>query len=154
MGDVAEFPSAAPETAMQASQQLHKLSERLTETRRTAARLRAAQDDAEALYKGQRWRALAGGVEGRNADEREAKAMGLSLNSETRVKASEVAARANMPGWTPETLDDLRWLRDRSVGIAEAASAAAYDCRQLLGAWTSVVSWAKSEYEQTMRGVA
>ncbi len=150
--DANEFPESSPETAAEASQQLHKLSNRLTETRRTAARLRAAQDDAEALYKGQRWRALAGGVEGRNADEREANAMTLALTSDAKVKATDIAGRANMPGWTPDTLDDLRWLRDRAVGIAEAASAAAYDCRGLVQSWTSVVSWAKSEYEQTFRG--
>ena len=146
--------SGAPQTSMEAAAQLHSLSQELTETRRTAARLRAAHDDAEALYKGQRWRALAGGVEGRNADEREANAMVRTLDPDVRVKAAGIAARANMPGWTPDTLDDLRWLRDRSAGIAEAARDACYDRRVLVQSWTSVVSWAKSEYEQTMRGAA
>ena len=144
----------APQTSMEAASQLHRLSEELTETRRTAARLRAAHDDSESLYKRRLWRVLAAGVDGRNGEEREAKAMTTPLVGEVRAEAAEIADRVGIKGWQPDTIADLRWLRDRSEGIAEAARDACYDRRTALQSWTSVVSWAKAEYEQTMRGAA
>lgn len=144
----------APTTAALAAEQLSDMRKTLDERRRTAAKLRAAKDDAEALYKGQRWRVLVAGVPGRNAEEREAHAMTQALLPDPRVEAAGIAERVGIKEWTPDTLDDLRWLRDRADGIAEAASAAAYDTREMVKAWTSVASWSKSEYEQTMREAA
>lgn len=144
----------APQTASEAAAQLFELGKKLDGRRRTAARLRNALDDAEALYKGQKWRALAGGVEGRNAEEREAHAMLVELSPDVKLEAAKVAERAGIAGWMPGSIDDLRWLRDRAEGIAEAAAAAAYDTRDELRAWQSVASWSRSEFEQITRGPA
>ena len=144
----------SPLTAQEAAEQVHELTKELDDRRRTAARLKAAKDDAEALYKSQKWRVLAAGVPGRNAEEREAHAMKQELAPDVRSDAASVAEKVGIKGWTPATLEDLRWLRDRADGITDASSAASYDTREKLKAWTSVLSWARAEYEQTMRGAA
>lgn len=144
----------APQTAAVAAEQLHELGNKLDARRRTSLRMRAARDDAEYLYRSQKHAAFVRGVPGKNAEERDAHAMTVTLEPDVRLAATDVADRLELKGWTPSDIDDLRWLRDRADGIAEATSAAAYDSRDMVRAWVMVASMAKAERDDVLRGHA
>lgn len=152
-----ELPTVAPHTSVDAARQLDTLGGTLDERRRTATRLRAVRDTAETLYRREKAKAqmLA---EGRNADERAAWVELCPLSDDVMMEGHQVAVRlwGDASDYRPDTVGDLRWLRDRAEGMAEGTSAAAYDVRERMRAWVMVASMAKSEAELAppARGVA
>lgn len=147
----------APHTSHDAAQQLHELSGVLDTRRREAVRLRAVRDAAEHLYRREQAKARLQ-AEGRNADDRASAVELHPLTAEVQVEGLTVARRLWSDAYdeAPTTVGDLRWLRDRAEGMAEGTSAAAYDARDRMRAWQSVVGFAKSEAElgPQVRGVA
>ena len=145
----------APDTAQVAAEQLHDLGKTLDDRRRTALRLRAARDDAETLYRTEKSKAQLI-AEGRNAEERAAQVELTPVADRVIVEGHDIAVRLFGDGadWKPETVGDLRWLRDRADGMASATDAAAYDARERIKAWVMVASMAKAERHDVMEGPA
>lgn len=141
-------PDIAPDNAAVAAAQLRVLVDELLRAREAAKKYRNCRDKAEDLYRSRKHRALLEpSLDGRNAAERDARAHQWPQPAEVRAEASQVADAMGLPGYTPETVDDLRWLRDRAEGLAEAASARAYDLRSALSGWQVVAAMARSEAE-------
>lgn len=141
----------APQTAAVAAEQLHELGKELDNRRTNAKQYRNCRDRMEHLYKRSRSRALIDPtLDGKNAPEREARAHEWPLDGDTRVEAGKVAEAMGLGETVPTTVGELRWLRDRAEGLAESASAAAYDMRDRLKGWMVVASWAKSERDDVM----
>lgn len=142
------MPPEPPMNAAEAAAQLHEHGQILDERRRTALRLRAVRDDAETLYRTEKAKAYLV-CDGRNAEERSSTVELSPLTDQVIVDAHALAKRlfGDTSDWKPATVGDLRWLRDRAEGMSEATSAAAYDARERLKAWTSVASMAKQEAE-------
>lgn len=145
-----EFAEDAPQTAQQAAEQLHYLGGELDDRRRKALRFRAAKDDAEGIYRREVAVRIVT-VEGSNKEERDGRVKGAPLSDGVQREAAAVAERLGLSGWVPKTVGELRWLRDRADGIAEATSAAAYDVRARLKSWTVVAGWGRAEWEDTTR---
>lgn len=138
----------APSSSHEAAAQLDMLGKQLDDRRRTAIRLRAARDDAENVYRREQSKARLV-AEGRNADDRAAFVELAPVTDQVVVEGHGIGVRLFGEGsdWKPETVGDLRWLRDRAEGMADATSAAAYDSRERIKAWTSVAAMARSEAE-------
>ena len=143
MGDM-----PAPMHAADAAAQVDALSSTLDDRRRTALRLRGVRDDAETLYRREQSKARLV-VEGRNADDRAANVELSPLSDAVIVEGHGLACRlfGDESDWKPESVGDLRWLRDRAEGMADATSASAYDARERLKSWSSVAAMARSEAE-------
>lgn len=142
------FPNVAPDTAVEAAAQLYDLVDELLKARELAKKYRNCRDKAEDLYRSRKHRALLEPeLDGRNAAERDARAHQWPQPADVRAEAGRVAEAMGLPNYTPETVDDLRWLRDRAEGLAEAASARAYDLRSAMSGWQVVAAMARSEAE-------
>lgn len=137
----------APLNAAEAAGQLDDVWHDLWKAREAAAKHANVHAKAETLYRTCKSRALISGLDGRNQAERDAQAHEWPLTDQHRVEATQVAEAAGLDGWTPETIGDLRWLRDRAGGLAESWSAKAYDQRARISAWQTVASMAKAEAE-------
>lgn len=138
----------APTTAAEAAEQLSALVDGLLDARTAAKKYRNCRDKAEDLYRSRKHRALIDPeLDGRNKEIREARAHQWKLEAAERAEAEQVATAMGLEGFLPETVDDLRWLRDRAEGLAEAASAKAYDLRAALSAWSVVAAMSRSEAE-------
>lgn len=141
-------PTDAPNNAAEAADQLSHLVTQLLAARDHAKTYRNCRDKAETLYRGCKSRALIDPtLDGRNQAERDARAHEWTLDGDRRAEAVAVAESMGLTGFVPETVGDLRWLRDRSEGLAESASARAYDLRAALSGWQTVASMAKAEAE-------
>lgn len=141
-------PDGAPNNAAEAAEQLAHLVTQLLAARDHAKTYRNCRDKAEDLYRKRKHRALLEPeLDGRNKEAREASAHQWPQPADVRAEAEQVAEAMGLPGYTAATVDDLRWLRDRAEGLAEAASARAYDLRAALSGWQTVASMAKAEAE-------
>lgn len=148
MSDDRPVPDSAPQSAAEAAVQLSALVDRLMTARHHAQKYRNCRDKAETIYRTCRSRALIDpNLDGRNQAERDAYSHEWGLDGDRRAEAAQVAEAMGLEHFVPETVGDLRWMRDRADGLAEAASARAYDLRSALSGWQVVAAMARSEAE-------
>lgn len=141
-------PTDAPNNAAEAADQLANLVNQLLTARENARIYRNCRDKAETLYRTTKSRALIDpALDGRNQAERDARAHEWNVDGDRRAEAAQVSESMGLENFVPATVGELRWLRDRAEGLAEAASARAYDLRAALSGWQTVASMAKAEAE-------
>lgn len=136
----------APNSAVEAAQALDALHQSLEQARTFARTYGTAADRAEHLYRRESAKAWMK-VDGRNGDERAGRVHEWPLTDDALPDSAAVSEAMGLGGSPCRTVGELRWLRDRAVRLAEQWSATAYDRRNLVSAWMTVASMAKSEAE-------
>ena len=112
----------------------HDAHEGTTQIRRERIRLRdeaekymMLRSDFEDAYRKAKHRAT-GQAGGKNAEEREANANLEPLDAALVAKVESKLGKAEwLVGWTPASVGDLRWLRDRAEDAAKSFANKAYD---------------------------
>lgn len=146
----------APTTAQQAAERQHELRQAGDQLVVSYETVSKAQALAEWLYR----KAEAMGEpqvrHGKDGEARKRMLLGLGLDDYFIGWADRIGAMAELepPEGAYETVGDLRWLRDTAQAVARGAhKRAAYHESEMKYA-TTVVAWARREYEQTMGGAA
>lgn len=152
-------PLTSPQTSHDAASQLDGLGQRLDDARNIAEKQAMLRDRFEQMYRKASAKALMRNEvrDLKSEDRRKAAVQDWTLEDDERHDAAKLAETMGLPGTVPDTIGDLRWLRDRAGSLADSYSAKAYDARQLVSAWTVVASMAKFERELGqvgMRGAA
>lgn len=138
----------APNNAAEAAAQLTDMWTELDNARTVQRRMVQAAAKAEHIYRTQKSRALNDpNLPGSNKEARDAEAHERKISADAAAEAGRVAESVGLEGWTPQTVGDLRWLRDRSEGIRDWWAAHGYDLRDRIKAWQTVASMAKAEAE-------
>lgn len=153
------IPLVSPQTSHDAAQQLDQLGTKLEDARTVAEKQAMLRDRFEQMYRRASAKALMHDEvrDLKSEDRRKAAVQDWPLTADERHDGSKLAETMGLPGTVPDTVSDLRWLRDRAGSLADSYSAKAYDARQLVSAWTVVASMAKFERELGqvgMRGAA
>lgn len=148
-------PLTSPDTSHDAATQLDGLARRLDESRTVAEVHARLRDRFEQLYRKSAARALMHDEvrDLRSEDRRKAAVQDWTLTAADREMGAKLATSMGLDGTVPDTVGDLRWLRDRAASLAESHSAKAYDARQVISAWTVVASMAKFERELGQAGL-
>ena len=142
-------PLTAPGNSHEAATQLDSLARQLHDARDVAEKHARLRDRFEQLYRATSAKALMHDQvrDLKSEDRRKAAVLDWSLTADDREEGAKLATAMGLDGTVPDTVGDLRWLRDRAASLADSYSAKAYDARQLVSAWTVVASMAKHEIE-------
>lgn len=140
-------PIEAPHTAADAARHVQTLREQLGHRRSEAKRWLSIHAYAEKLYREAEAMALLR-AEGSSDKVRDAEKILAPVDGSLVDNAASLVEAMGMED-APETVGDLRWLRDRAKNLAESASAAAYDDRAVLSGWEKVSAMSRQEMELT-----
>lgn len=104
---------------------------------------RDAADDAEAIYRRAQAKALLF-ADGRSQDVREAQVDQHEVDGHEQASATAVSRLVGIEA-TPDTVGDLRWLRDRMRSMADVAKQQVRDSADEMDAWRGVLGMARDE---------
>lgn len=139
----------APQNSHEAADQLAGLSKTLRDHRDHAGKHALLRDRFERLYRRESAKAtLHDEVSDlSSADKRKAAVDEWRLGADVKHEGGQLCEAMGLAGTVPDTVGDLRWLRDRAASLADSWSAKAYDARTELEGWRTVASMARSEME-------
>lgn len=134
----------SPHTSHDAAQMVDKLRSELDRRRTFAGQYANTLAKCEHIYKRERAKAYLQ-IEAPNAEKREAQAHEWLLHGDVKVEAAAVAEAMGLSGYAPQTVGELRWMRDRAKSLSETWRDRAFDAREDVKAYVMVAAMAKQE---------